>query len=102
MTKRAKARVARARRTSERRKPGPQGAIKRHKSAQAVADLQNRLDQREHELTEALAQQAATSEVLRVISRLPGDLESVFQAMLTNATRLCEAKFGALYRYQDG
>ncbi len=59
--------------------------------------LLNELRQRTDDLSEALEQQTATSEVLGVISSSPGELEPVFQAMLANATRLCEAKFGDLF-----
>jgi signal transduction histidine kinase/ketosteroid isomerase-like protein len=51
---------------------------------------------------EALEQQAATSEVLKVISSSTGELQPVFQTMLENAVRICEAKFGVLFRVEDG
>jgi GAF domain-containing protein len=63
--------------------------------------LLNELRQRTDDLTESLQQQTATSEVLRVISSSPGELEPVFSAMLANATRICEANFGNLY-LRDG
>jgi GAF domain-containing protein len=64
-------------------------------------NLLNELRQRTTDLTESLEQQTATSEVLRVISSSPSELESVFQSMLVNAMRICEAEFGHLLLY-DG
>src|ERR1700738_3845578 len=61
----------------------------------------NELRQRTTDLSESLEQQTATSEVLRVISSSPGELEPVFQAMLQNAVQICDANFGTLYRF-DG
>jgi signal transduction histidine kinase/regulator of replication initiation timing len=66
------------------------------------ARLLNELRQRTDDLSEALEQQTATSEVLRVVSSSPGELEPVFQAMLANAVRICEARFGNLYLHERG
>src|SRR5262245_27066083 len=64
--------------------------------------LKKHLEERTRELAEAREQQTATSDVLRVVSSSPGELEPVFQAMLENATRICGAKFGILFRYEGG
>ena len=54
------------------------------------------------ELNEALERQTAAAEVLRIIASSAGDVDTVFEAILENATRICEAKFGVLLQYQDG
>jgi signal transduction histidine kinase len=74
---------------------------------QAVIAIENvrlfdEVQARTRELSESLEQQTATSEVLQVISSTPGDLEPVFQSMLANAVRICEAKFGTMLRAEEG
>jgi signal transduction histidine kinase/putative methionine-R-sulfoxide reductase with GAF domain len=71
-------------------------------SGQSSANLQRTLDLRTRELAEALEQQAATSEMLRVISSSPGELDPVFNTMLENAVRICDAKFGYLQLHENG
>ena len=67
---------------------------------ESYADLEKKVEDRTHELSESLAQQTATSDVLQVISSSPGDLEPVFNTMLENAVRICEAKFGQMFLFE--
>src|SRR5262249_16316204 len=72
---------------------------------QAVIAIENvrlfdEVQARTRDLSESLEQQTATSEVLKIISSSPGELEPVFQAMLANATQICAANFGNLLLYE--
>ena len=69
---------------------------------QTVAALRQELDERTTERDEASAQQAATSEILGVISRSPTDTRPVFEAIVARAAALCEAEFSAVTRLEDG
>jgi len=71
-------------------------------ASSTVADLQQQVSALTRELAGAREQQTATSEVLRVISSSPGELEPVFKAMLANAVRICGAKFGNPLLYEEG
>src|SRR5262245_21097449 len=75
-------------------------AAKEKKLKAYACELEQKLEARTRELAEAQERQAAADEVLRVISSSPGDLEPVFETILADATRLCQAKLGMLYLWE--
>src|SRR6266568_307720 len=94
-----------------RTEPGPvpesQIALLQSFADQAViaidnARLHDELEARSRELAEAVEQQTATSEILRVISRTPGDVQPVFDTIVASAAQLCDANFGLVMRHESG
>jgi signal transduction histidine kinase len=68
---------------------------------ESYAGLERKVDERTRELTEALEQQTATSEILRVISSSPTNVQPVFDAIVRNAVKLCGGRYGGVFRF-DG
>ena len=69
----------------------------KHRRHSSAPNQETKSTQLARERDEALQQLSAASDVFKVISSSPGDLQPVFQAMLESATRICGAKFGTLY-----
>jgi len=68
---------------------------------ESYSNLEQKVEDRTRELTESLEQQTATSEILGVISSSPTDVQPVFDTILTDALRICESHYGAIFRF-DG
>src|SRR5262245_36807512 len=77
------------------------GARKARRAQVSIPGLEEQVAALTRELKESREEQTATSEVLKVISSSPGELKPVFEAILENATRICDAKFGNLFLYAD-
>src|SRR5271169_6006264 len=91
---------ARRRKATALTRRNPPRAARRRGSSTSRKKLE--ADHLVRERDEALEQLAAASEVLEVISSSPGELAPVFHAMLQNAMRICNAKFGILFRFEGG
>jgi two-component system, NtrC family, sensor kinase len=88
------------RRTAAMPKPGAAPRL-RHRSCSAV-NQEDEFTRLRRERDEALERETATSEVLHLISKSPGNLELVFRSILENATRICGAVFGGMFRFENG
>src|SRR5438876_3546561 len=96
-TKAAKSRSRK--RTAKNRRPGQKAG--RNEGLTATG-AQQRIDMLARELREASEEQSVTAEELRIISSSGGELDPVFEAMLANAVRICQANYGVLFRFENG
>src|SRR5271155_1185019 len=96
---RASGETAKTRRGKTVKRRNAPKAVRRRSSS--AAGLSDRVAVFKRERDEALEQLSAASKVLNVISSSPGDLKPVFEAILENAVRICDAKFGVLFRYDN-